>query len=49
MIEYGGPASAYKYGMPTKLTVRMQDLLRYDGTGYLGGNDQDICVSVLFP
>ena len=27
MIEYGGPASVYKYGMPTKFTVRMQDLL----------------------
>ncbi len=24
-------------------------LARYDGTDYLGGNDQDICVSALFP
>ena len=30
MIEYGGPASAYKNGMPTKLTVRIQDLQGHD-------------------
>ena len=50
MIEYSGPASVnIEIWNADQIDGANTRRVRYDGTSYLGGNDQDICGSMLAP